>query len=168
MFLPEAPEHESLLVLFWREPGCCPLMLLVSPQARRPGRTGVWFVRAFRRRWGVEDATWGIKQRFHLEQFLVRSWRSIRRLIYLVALAFFWLNLWGQDRYKSLRDAFLSHPWRLLSCRTPRRTPRFSLTPNSAKLELARSSSRVSWSSHKGDRQAGPGPPISSIRPWRM
>lgn len=113
VFLPEAPEHELLLVLFWREPGGCALMLLVSPQARRPGRTGVWFVRAYRRRWGVEDATWGIKQRFHLEQFLVRSWRSIRRLIYLVALAFFWLNLWGEDRYESLRDAFLSHPWRL-------------------------------------------------------
>jgi len=57
VFLPEAPEHELLLVLFWREPGCAPLMLLVGPQARRPGRTGVWFVRAFRRRWGVEDAT---------------------------------------------------------------------------------------------------------------
>lgn len=113
VFLPEAPEHALLWVLFWRNPGCCPLMLLVSPQARRPGRTGAWFVRAFCRRWGVEDATWGIKQRFHLEQFLVRSWRSIRRLIFLVALAFFWLNLWGEDGYASLRDAFLSHPWRL-------------------------------------------------------
>jgi hypothetical protein len=90
-------------------------MLLVSPQARRPRRTGIWFVRAYRRRWGVEDATWAIKQRFHLEQFLflVRSGQSIRRLIHLVALAFFWLNLWGQNSYRSLRDAFLSHPWRL-------------------------------------------------------
>ncbi len=111
--LPEAPDQELLLVLFWRIPGVVPLMLLVSPQARRPGRTGTWFVKAFRRRWGVEDATWGIKQRFHLEDFLVRSWRSIRRLVYLVAIAFFWLNLWGEDRYEPLRDAFLNHPWRL-------------------------------------------------------
>jgi len=113
VFLPEAPDHELLLVLFWKEPGHSPLLLLVSPQARRPRRTGAWFVRAFRRRWGVEDATWGIKQRFHLEQFLVRSWRSIRRLLYLVALAFYWLNLWGEDGYQSLRDAFVGHPWRL-------------------------------------------------------
>lgn len=113
VFLPEAPQHELLLVLSWKLPDSSPLMLLVSPQARRPGRTGAWFVRAYRRRWGVEDATWGIKQRFHLEQFLVRSWRSIRRLICLVALAFFWINLWGEDRYETLRDAFLCHPWRL-------------------------------------------------------
>jgi hypothetical protein len=113
VFLPEAPEHEFLLVLFWKLPGSSPLMLLVSPHARRPSRTGVWFVRAYRRRWGVEDATRGIKQQFHLEQFLVRSWRSIRRLICLVALAFFWLNLWGEDRYRSLREAFVRHPWRL-------------------------------------------------------
>lgn len=113
VFLPEDPEHELLLVLSWKFPDSCPLMLLVSPQARRRGRLGVWFVRAYRRRWGVEDATWGIKQRFHLEQFLVRSWRSIRRLICLVALAFFWLNLWGEKRYQGLRQAFLRHPWRL-------------------------------------------------------
>ncbi len=30
VFLPEAPEHELLLVLFWRTPGCCPLMLWTS------------------------------------------------------------------------------------------------------------------------------------------
>jgi hypothetical protein len=113
VLLPEAPEHEFLLVLSWKFPDSSPLMLLVSPKARRPGRTGARFVRTFGRRWGVEDATWGIKQRFHLEQFLVRSWRSIRRLIYLVALAFFWLNLWGEDRYEALRHAFVCHPWRL-------------------------------------------------------
>jgi hypothetical protein len=48
-----------------------------------------------------------------LEQFLVRSWRSIRRLICLVAVAFFWLNLWGEDRYQILRHAFLRDLWRL-------------------------------------------------------
>jgi len=112
VFLPEDPEHELLLVCSWRLPDSSPFMLLLSPQARRPGRRG-WFVRAYGRRWGVEDATWGIKQRFHSEQFLVRSWRSIRRLICPVALAFFWLNLWGENRYQSLREAFLHHPWRL-------------------------------------------------------
>lgn len=111
--LPEAPQHELLLVLHWRRGDSEPLMLLVSPAARLAGRTGTWFVKAYRRRWGVEDATWGIKQRFHLEHFLVRSWRSIRRLIALVALAFYWLNLWGDDGYQTLREAFLRHRWRL-------------------------------------------------------
>lgn len=111
--LPEAPDHELLLVLHWRRGDSQPLMVLVSPAARLAGRTGTWFVKAYRRRWGVEDATWGIKQRFHLEQFLVRSWRSIRRLIALVALAFYWLNLWGDEGYQPLRDAFLTHRWRL-------------------------------------------------------
>ena len=113
VFLPEAPEDELLLVVHWDRPDREPLMLLVSPRARRAGRRAAWFVKAFRRRWGVEDATWGIKQRFHLESFLVRSWRSIRRLLWLVALAFFWLNLWGEDRFGRLRDALVHHPWRL-------------------------------------------------------
>ena len=113
VFLPEAPEDELLLVVYWDRPDRAPLMLLVSPRARRAGRRAAWFVKAFRRRWGVEDATWGIKQRFHLESFLVRSWRSIRRLLWLVALAFFWLNLWGEDRFGRLRDALVHHPWRL-------------------------------------------------------
>lgn len=111
--LPEASKHELLLVVHWKRPDLPPLMLLVSPAARRAGRTGSWFVKAYRRRWGVEDATWGVKQRFHLEHFLVRSWRSIRRLIGLVAVAFYWLNLWGEDRYTPLRQSLLDHPWRL-------------------------------------------------------
>jgi len=111
--LPEAPAEELLLVLCWRMPETAPLMLLVSPQARKLGRNGAWFVRAFRRRWGAEDATRGIKQCFHLEKFLVRSWRSIRRLLYLVAIAFSWLNFWGQESYTPLREALINHPWRL-------------------------------------------------------
>jgi hypothetical protein len=113
VFLPELPEEELLLVVFWRVVHHEPLMLLVSPRARRAGRTGWWYVQAYRRRWGVEDANRGIKQRFHLEHFLVRSWRSLCRLICLVALAFFWLNLWGEEEYARLREAFLHHPWRL-------------------------------------------------------
>jgi hypothetical protein len=111
--LPEVSDQEFLLVACWRWPGSRPLLLLVSPPARRPGRTARWFVKAYRRRWGVEDATWGIKQRFHLESFLVRTWRSIRRLLWLVAWAFFWLNLWGEGRFERLRGALLGHPWRL-------------------------------------------------------
>jgi hypothetical protein len=111
--LPEVSEQPFLLVVHWPRWGSQPLLLLVSPPARRPGRTAAWFVKAYRRRWGVEDATWGIKQRFHLESFLVRSWRSIRRLLWLVAWAFFWLNLWGEERFGRLRQALLEHPWRL-------------------------------------------------------
>jgi hypothetical protein len=111
--LPEVRDQEFLLVVCWRWPGSQPLLLLVSPAARRPGRTARWFAQAYRRRWGVEDATWGIKQRFCLEAFLVRSWRSIRRLLWLVAWAFYWLNLGGEDRFEQLREALVEHPWRL-------------------------------------------------------
>lgn len=113
VWLPEEPERALLLVVHWTRRDSTPLMLLVSPKARRPGRRAEWFVKAYRRRWGVEDATRGIKQQFHLELFLVRSWRSIRRLLWLVATAFFWLNLWGEDRFDRLRDALMKHPWRL-------------------------------------------------------
>jgi hypothetical protein len=60
----------------------------------------------------VEDATRGIKQRFGVEQFLVRSWVAIRRLLWLVAWAFWWRNLWGEDGSERLRDALMKHPWR--------------------------------------------------------
>jgi hypothetical protein len=113
VWLPEAPDQALLLVVHWRRSNAEPLLLLVSPAARRRGRRAEWFVKAYGRRWGVEDATWGIKQRLHLEEFLVRSWRSIRRLLWLVAWVFFWLNLWGEDRFEGLREALVNHPWRL-------------------------------------------------------
>jgi hypothetical protein len=30
-----------------------------------------------------------------------------------VAWAFWWLNLWGEERFETLRTALLRHPWRL-------------------------------------------------------
>jgi hypothetical protein len=112
--LPEVGAAPFLLVVGWRYPNSDrPLVVLVSPAARRRGRTGRWFVKAYHRRWGVEDATRGIKQPFTVEQFLVRSWRSIRRLLWLVAWAFWWLNLWGEEPFAPLRAALLHHPWRL-------------------------------------------------------
>jgi hypothetical protein len=114
VWLPEVADAPFLLVVGWRYPNSDrPLVLLVSPAARRPGRTGRWFVKAYLKRWGVEDATRGIKQQFTLEQFLVRSWMSIRRLLWLVAWAFWWLNLWGEERFERLRTALLRHPWRI-------------------------------------------------------
>lgn len=111
--LPGAAAYELLLVCHWRRADSEPLLLLVSPAARRAGRSGEWFVKAYRQRWGVEDATRGIKQQFQLEEFLVRSWRSIRRLILLVAVAFYWLNLWGDDEYNDWIAAIFGHPWRI-------------------------------------------------------
>lgn len=114
VWLPEVSGEPFLLVVNWRWPGGQPsLLLLVSPKARRRGRTARWLVKAYLRRWGVEDATRGVKQSFHLEQFLVRSWRSIRRLLWLVGWAFWWLNDWGQAKFDELRAALLAHPWRL-------------------------------------------------------
>jgi hypothetical protein len=112
VWLPEDAEHALRLVVHWQKPDAEPLMLLASPAALRPARRAEWFVKAYRKRWGVEDATWGIKQRLTMENFLVRSWRSIRRLLWLVAWVFFWLNLWGGHRFERLREALLDHPWR--------------------------------------------------------
>jgi hypothetical protein len=61
----------------------------------------------------VEDATRGIKPGFAVEQFLVRTWRAIGRLLWLVGWAFWWLNLWGEDGFAGLREALMSHPWRI-------------------------------------------------------
>jgi len=112
--LPEVSDEPFLLAVGWRYPNSeHPLVLLVSPAARRPRRTGRWFVRAYHRRWGVEDATRGIKQRFAVEAFLVRSWTAIRRLLWLVAWAFWWLNLWGENDFATWKEALMNHTWRL-------------------------------------------------------
>jgi len=114
VWLPEVCPEPFLVVIGWKVPNSDrPLILLVSPAARRVGRRGRWFVRAYLRRWGVEDATRGLKQLFAVEGFLVRSWTAIRRLLWLVAWAFWWLNLWGEERFRRLRDALFHHPWRL-------------------------------------------------------
>jgi hypothetical protein len=114
VWLPEVDPNPFLLVIGWRVPNSeRPLILLVSPDARQPGRTAKWFVRAYHRRWGVEDATRGLKQKFTLEQFLVRSWCAIRRLLWLVAWVFWWLNLWGDDQFEQPRCALMTHSWRL-------------------------------------------------------
>ena len=44
-------------------------------------------------KYAIEHATCGIKQQFRVEQFLVRTWRALRRLLWLVAWSFWWLNL---------------------------------------------------------------------------
>lgn len=113
VWLPGDTERPLLLIMHWRRPASPAFLLLVSPAARRPGRHAEWFLKAYRRRWGVEDATRGIKQTFHLEQFLVRKWRAIARLLTLVALAFFWLNLWDDPKFAKLREPLMNHPWRL-------------------------------------------------------
>lgn len=112
--LPEVGAEPFLVVIHWKRPQSeTPLILLVSPAARKAGRLGRWFVRAYIKRWGVEDATRGIKQLFAVEGFLVRSWMAIRRLLWLVSWAFWWLNLWGDERFAGLRRALLDHPWRV-------------------------------------------------------
>jgi Transposase DDE domain len=114
VWLPEVSAEPFLLAVGWRRPDSeRPLIVLVSPAARRARRTAGWYIRAYHRRWGVEDATRGIKQQFALELFLVRTWSAIRRLLWLVACAFCWLNLWDDDNFQHLRDALLGHPWRL-------------------------------------------------------
>jgi hypothetical protein len=80
VWLPEVGPDPFLLVIGWRVPKSeRPVVLLVSPAARRSGRTGMWFVRAYHKRWGVEDATRGLKQQFRVEQFLVWSSPSVVR-----------------------------------------------------------------------------------------
>ena len=114
VWLPEVSNEAFLLVIGWRWRNSeHPLVLLVSPAARRPRRTARWYTRAYLRRWGVEDANRGLKQQFRLEQFLVRTWMAIRRLLWLVAWAFWWLNLWDDEAFDHLRDLIMNHAWRL-------------------------------------------------------
>jgi len=114
VWLLEVSTEPFLLVIGWRwRDSQRPLILLVSPAARRPRRTARWYARAYLRRWGVEDANRGIKQQFELEKFLVRTWSAIRRLLWLVAWAFWWLNLWDDEPFHTLRDAVMNHAWRL-------------------------------------------------------
>jgi hypothetical protein len=114
VWLPEVSDQPFLLVIGWKYPQSqSPLVLLVSPAARRCHRNGRWYVKAYLKRWGVEDATRGIKQHFHLEKFLVRTWLALNRLLVLVALAFWWLNLWGEDQFTRMRETLMNHPWRL-------------------------------------------------------
>jgi hypothetical protein len=61
----------------------------------------------------AKDLRCTAKQHFAVEEFLVRSWVSIRRLLWLVAWAFWWLNLWGAVSFERLRAALMNHPWRL-------------------------------------------------------
>ena len=108
VWLPEVGADPFLLVIDWRVPGAeRPLVLLVSPAARRAGRTGKWFVRAYHRRWGVEDAQRGIEQQFRVEPFLVGTWRALRRLSWLVAWSFWWLNPWGRNA----TPRYVRHGW---------------------------------------------------------
>ena len=48
-----------------------------------------------------------------MEGFLVRSWMSIRRMLWLVVWAFWWRNLWGEASFDRLRAVLMNHPWRL-------------------------------------------------------
>lgn len=38
---------------------------------------------------------------------------SVGWLLVLVAWVFWWLNLWGEERFDVLRERLLHHPWRL-------------------------------------------------------
>ncbi len=103
VWLPEVGPDPFVLVIGWRVPSSeRPLVLLVSPGARGGvvervsgtcGRiigVGVWRTQPVA---SSSTSRWSV---------LVRSWMSIRRLLWLVAWAFWWLNLWGA---KAIRAA---------------------------------------------------------------
>ncbi len=95
--LPGLEEYPCLLVVYIDPKRDEPLCVLVSPAARRRGRTGRYWVRRYLKRWSAEDCARGLKQCFELEKFLVRSWQAIEALQWLCAIAFFWLNLYGEE-----------------------------------------------------------------------
>lgn len=51
-----------------------------------------WVVRAYLRRWAVEDANRVIKQEFALERIRVTDWRRVQRLVLLVGIAYGFLG----------------------------------------------------------------------------
>jgi hypothetical protein len=53
-------------------------------------------VRAYLRRWAVEDANRVVKQEFGLEQIRVTDWRRVQRLVLLVGIAYGFLGFIGR------------------------------------------------------------------------
>lgn len=53
-------------------------------------------VRAYLRRWAVEDANRVVKQEFGLEQIRVTDWRRVQRLVLLVGIAYGFVGLIGR------------------------------------------------------------------------
>jgi hypothetical protein len=51
-----------------------------------------WIVRAYLRRWAVEDANRVLKQEFGLEQIRVMDWHRVQRLVLLVGIAYGFLG----------------------------------------------------------------------------
>ena len=55
-----------------------------------------WVVRAYLRRWAVEDANRVIKQEFALERIRVTDWLRVRRLVLLVGIAYGFVDFVGR------------------------------------------------------------------------
>ena len=113
--LPEVGSEPFLVVIHWRRPQSETAVGVAGQSGRAAGEADRSMVRP-----GVRPAVgcrgrhpWHQATVHAVEGFLVRTWIAIRRLLWLVSWAFWWLNLWGEERFERLREALLLHPWRI-------------------------------------------------------
>jgi len=67
---------------------CDERLVLWTSQMVTTAQEAEWIVRAYLRRWAVEDANRVVKQEFALERIRVTDWLRVRRLVLLVGMAY--------------------------------------------------------------------------------
>jgi hypothetical protein len=83
--LPGREEHLGLLVV--RGFGQEPMMLLTTEPLRKSRKLLWWLVRAYMRRWAIEETIRYIKQSYELEDVRVLNYRSLQNIMPLVCAA---------------------------------------------------------------------------------
>jgi hypothetical protein len=84
----ELPGIEGTYTLIVVDTGRKERVVLLSNRRSRDPRSVARLIRAYMRRWGVEEGIRLLKQKTSLEDFRVRRWTSIRRLALMAMLAY--------------------------------------------------------------------------------
>ena len=84
----ELPGLQGIYTLIVVDSGRKERVVLLSNRRLRDPRSVARLIRAYMRRWGVEEGIRLLKQKTSLEDFRVRVWTSIRRLALMAMLAY--------------------------------------------------------------------------------